>query len=237
MTNTQTFTIRRSEERGGANHGWLNTKHSFSFARYFDPAHMGFRSLRVINQDIIAAGGGFPTHPHDNMEIFSYILRGTLAHKDSLNNSRALKPGMIQMMSTGTGVEHSEYNPSDSEEAEILQIWIKPSKQNLTPSYTEWEPNEEQSKQAKMLIISEDGRQNSATIHQDAAIYKLQIKAGESVDHTLQSGRGLWIQLISGSLEIGEHELKPGDAINTEDAGDIIINSRDGAEAILFDLK
>lgn len=237
MITKQEFTIRRSDERGGANHGWLNTKHSFSFANYFDPKHMGFRSLRVINQDIIAGGGGFPTHPHENMEIFSYILSGALAHKDSMGNSRTLTPGMIQLMSAGSGVTHSEFNPSPTEPAHLLQIWIHPSKQNLTPSYTEWQPNEEQSKQSKALIISEDGRDQSATIHKDVSIYKLQLKADESISHELAEGRGMWLQMIKGSLTIDEHTIHAGDAISTEHAGNINIKSLESTEAILFDLK
>jgi hypothetical protein len=237
MTATQVLTVRKSDERGAANHGWLETKHSFSFAQYFDPDHMGFRSLRVINQDIIAAGGGFPTHPHENMEIFSYILSGALSHKDSMGNSRKLTPGMIQLMSAGSGVTHSEFNPSPEESASLLQIWIQPSKQNLTPSYTEWEPNEEQRKLPKALIISEDGREQSATIHQDISIYKLLLSPDETTSHELAEGRGMWIQLIKGSLIVGDIKLIAGDAISTEDAGHVKITALESAEALLFDLK
>ena len=173
MNKTQTFTVRRSVDRGAADHGWLKARHSFSFADYYDPDHMGFRSLRVINQDIIATNGGFPTHPHQNMEIFSYITAGALSHKDSMGNSATIKPGMIQLMSAGSGVTHSEFNPSDTEEARLLQIWIQPSEQNIEPSYTDWTPDDQGNVDSKALIISEDGRDHSATIHQDASIYKL----------------------------------------------------------------
>lgn len=237
MTTTQTFNVRRSNERGSANHGWLQAKHSFSFGHYFDPQYMGFRSLRVINQDIIAPSGGFPTHPHNNMEIFSYILWGALSHKDSMGNSKKLTPGMIQLMSAGSGVTHSEFNPSSTESASLLQIWIQPSQQNLTPSYTEWQPNEEQSQLPKALIISEDGREQSATIHQDVSIYKLQLNAEESTSHDLTEGRGMWIQLIKGSLKVGDITLEAGDAISTEDAGNVEITALETAEALLFDLN
>ena len=168
MTTKQNITVRRSEERGHANHGWLDSYHSFSFARYYDPAHMGFRSLRVINQDVVAPGGGFPTHPHDNMEIFSYVLRGALSHEDSMGNRKTLHPGEIQLMSAGSGITHSEFNHSASEPVELLQIWLTPAKRNLTPTYTEWRPSEEQANASKTLLISPDGREHSATIHQDA---------------------------------------------------------------------
>jgi quercetin 2,3-dioxygenase len=237
MKTTQTFTIRRSHERGTANHGWLQAKHSFSFGHYFDPQHMGFRSLRVINQDIIAPGGGFPTHPHENMEIFSYILWGALSHKDSMGNSKKLTPGMIQLMSAGSGVTHSEFNPSSEESASLLQIWIHPSKKNLTPSYTEWQPNELQLKLPKALIISQNGREQSATIHQDVSIYKLQLSADEITSHELAEGRGMWIQVIKGSLKIGDITLEAGDAISSEDAGSIEITALEATEALLFDLN
>lgn len=236
MTTKQLFKIRRSEERGGEDHGWLKPKHSFSFANYYDPEHMGFRSLRVINEDIIAGGSGFPTHPHANMEIFSYILSGALAHKDSMGNSATLKPGMIQLMSAGSGVTHSEYNPSPKEPAHLLQIWSQPNEQNLTPSYTEWEPNQQQNDLKKALIISENGREQSATIHQDVSIYKIQLNANETISHTLEPDRGIWIQLIKGSLTIGEHTIHAGDAISTEDPGNIEIAALKSSEAILFDL-
>ena len=237
METKQVFTIRRSDERGTANHGWLLAKHSFSFAQYFDPEHMSFRSLRVINQDRIAEGGGFPTHPHENMEIFSYVLSGALSHEDSMGNSRKLTPGMIQLMSAGSGVSHSEFNPSSTDSTQLLQIWILPNKQNLTPSYTEWQPNEEQRKLSKALIISADGRDQSATIHQDVSIYKLQLGANESISHELEADRGIWIQVIKGVITIDDITLQAGDAISSEDAGHVTITSLEPTEALLFDLK
>ncbi|GAA5497039.1 quercetin 2,3-dioxygenase [Rubritalea halochordaticola] len=237
MTTKQNITIRRSEERGHANHGWLDSYHSFSFARYYDPAHMGFRSLRVINQDVVAPGGGFPTHPHDNMEIFSYVLRGALSHEDSMGNRKTLHPGEIQLMSAGSGITHSEFNHSSSDPVELLQIWLTPTERNLTPSYTEWKPNEEQTNASKTLLISPDGREHSATIHQDALIYRVQLKAGESVPHELTEGRGAWLQLIKGELKFNDTLLHPGDAASTEDPGTIQLSAISDAEALLFDLN
>ena len=190
-------TLHKSSERGHADHGWLDSWHSFSFADYYNPARMGFRSLRVINQDQVAPGGGFPPHPHRDMEIFSYVVAGRLEHKDSLGNGRQLKPGEIQLMSAGTGVTHSEFNPSRNELLRFLQIWIKPGTQGLRPNYSEWRPSPETEHAAKVLVISPDGRDNSATIHQDAEIWRILIKAGESTHHDLTEDRGLWFQLHS----------------------------------------
>ena len=230
------LTLRKSSERGHANHGWLDSHHTFSFADYHDPAHMGFRSLRVINEDRVAPGGGFPTHPHRDMEIFSYVVGGALEHQDSMGNGRQLQPGQIQLMSAGSGVAHSEFNPSRSEPAHFLQIWIKPRAQGLTPSYTEWHPSPESENSAKVLVISPDGRKNSATIHQDADIYRVRLTAGESAGHDLKSGRGLWLQLISGKLAVGGSVLEPGDAVSSETAGLFEITASEDAEALLFDL-
>jgi redox-sensitive bicupin YhaK (pirin superfamily) len=231
------LTLRKSSERGHANHGWLDSHHTFSFADYYDPAHMGFRSLRVINEDRIAPGSGFPTHPHRDMEIFSYVLEGALEHKDSMGNGRQLMPGQIQLMSAGSGVAHSEFNPSRSEPGHFLQIWIKPRAQGLTPSYTEWHPTPEIENTAKVLVISPDGRENSATIHQDADIYRIRLKAGQSVPHELAPGRGAWFQLIKGGVTLNGTPLAAGDAASTEDAGPLSITATEDAEALLFDLK
>ncbi len=233
---TKPFTIRRSSERGHANHGWLDTYHTFSFADYYDPAHMGFRSLRVIIQDIVAPGAGFPTHPHREMEIFSYVVSGTIAHKDSMGNGRELQPGQIQLMSAGTGVTHSEFNPSRTEPLLLLQIWIQPNQNRLEPSYTEWHPPADSENNSKVLVISADGRENSATIHQDADIYRVKLKAGDSITHNLTNGRGLWLQLIKGELMTHEISLFPGDAASTEIPGTATFSATKDAEALLFDL-
>lgn len=233
---TKSLTIRRSAERGHANHGWLDSYHTFSFADYYDPAHMGFRSLRVINQDIVAPGAGFPTHPHREMEIFSYVVSGTIAHKDSMGNGRELKPGQIQLMSAGTGVTHSEFNPSRTEPLHLLQIWIQPNQNRLQPSYTEWHPSADSETNPKVLVISPDGRENSATIHQDADVYRVKLKAGESITHDLTNGRGLWFQLIQGNVDVNGIGLNPGDAASSESADIYTFTAKDDVEALLFDL-
>lgn len=235
-TNTSKFTIRKSAERGHARHGWLDSKHSFSFADYYDPAHMGFRSLRVINQDKVSPGAGFPTHPHRDMEIFSYVLQGALAHKDSLGNGRELQPGQIQLMSAGSGVTHSEFNPSKSDPLHFLQIWIMPEEKGLEPAYTEWHPSPESESASKVLVISPDGRGDSATIRQDVDVYRLLLKKGEAATHDLRTGRGLWLQLISGSLTDGEITIDAGDAISTEAPGKFEFTANEDVEALLFDL-
>lgn len=233
---TPTIQVRRSRERGHFDHGWLDTRHSFSFGHYYDPAHMGFRSLRVINQDVVAPGGGFPTHPHDNMEIFSYVLRGALSHEDSMGHRRTLHPGEIQIMSAGRGVTHSEFNHSPDEEVELLQIWIHPNQRDLDPRYAEWTPREAQASAAKALVISPDGREQSALIHQDAFVYRIKLAAGESVSHELAAGRGAWLQVIKGEVKLHESALAGGDAASTEQAGTIHISAQSPAEALLFDL-
>ena len=229
---------RKSASRGQTAHGWLKSQHSFSFADYHDPKHMGFRSLRVINQDVVAPGSGFPTHSHKNMEIFSYVLDGTLKHQDSLGNGRELKPGQIQLMSAGSGVSHSEFNPSASEPLHFLQVWIKPSELGLEPSYTEWQPVSNANNSPKILIISPDDGANSATIHQDARIYRIRFKPNEFATHQLDEGRGLWLQTITGNIRLSDTELAPGDAASAEEAGLYTLRAGESAaEALLFDLR
>ncbi len=231
------ITLRKSKDRGSADHGWLKSLHTFSFADYYDPEHMGFRTLRVINQDHIAPGTGFPTHPHRDMEIFSYVLEGALEHRDSMGNGRVLKPGQIQLMSAGHGVTHSEYNPSRTEGSHFLQIWIHPSERSLEPSYTEWHPTEEMVHQPKVLVISSDGRDGSALIHQDADIFRLKLRAGASVHHDLAPDRGLWLQVIRGPVSLNGVPLLNGDAASTEKTGHYDIYADGEAEALLFDLR
>ena len=229
--------VRKSEDRGQADFGWLDSRHSFSFGEYNDPAHMGFRSLRVINQDRVAAGGGFPTHPHRDMEIFSYVMEGALQHADSMGNGRTLKPGQIQLMSAGRGVTHSERNPSDRDGAHFLQIWIQPRARGLVPSYTEWHPQPEHAQAAKVLVISADGRNGSAIIHQDADVYRVRLKAGEKLFHELMSGRGLWLQVITGQVTLNGTLLHAGDGGSTEVAGAHALLAQEESEALLFDLR
>ena len=236
-TTATELNLRRADERGHADHGWLNSHHTFSFGDYYDPAHMGFRSLRVINDDRVAPGMGFGTHPHRDMEIFSYVLEGTLEHKDSTGNGRQLKPGQIQLMSAGRGITHSEFNPSDAEPLHFLQIWIQPRKLGLTPSYTEWHPKPERADAAKVLVISPDGRDGSATIHQEADIYRIRLKPGQTVMHELKRGRGAWVQIAEGALSFNGVELTTGDGASSEEAGTLTLAATRQTEAILFDLK
>jgi quercetin 2,3-dioxygenase len=231
-----TITLRKAHDRGHADHGWLDTWHTFSFADYHDRAHMGFRSLRVINDDTIAPGVGFPTHPHRDMEIFSYILSGALEHKDSMGNGRVLRPGQIQLMSAGRGVTHSEFNPSATEGARLLQIWIRPRATGLPPGYTEWHPQPEHDAAPKVLVISPDGREGSAVIHQDADIYRLRLAPGQSVTHALRPGRGAWVQIAEGALHLNDTALVTGDGASTEDAGALTFTAVKQTEALLFDL-
>lgn len=234
---TTALTFRRSGERGHVNHGWLDSRFTFSFADYYDPAHMGFRSLRVINDDRIAPGGGFPTHPHRDMEIFSYVLAGQLAHRDSMGNARVLLPGQIQLMSAGAGVTHSEFNPSTTEPAHLLQIWIQPRQRGLAPRYTEWTPSLDQEASPKVLVISSDGRDGSATIAQDAEIHRIKLQPGESTTHFLAPGRGLWLHLIRGHAEINGEGVNPGDAASSERSGIFTLAATtEAVEALLFDL-
>jgi len=236
-TTVTELNIRRAGEHGQADHGWLQSAHSFSFADYFDPAHMGFRSLRVINDDRIAPGMGFGTHPHRDMEIFSYVLEGALEHKDSMGHGRVLKPGQIQLMSAGRGVTHSEFNHSPGAPLHFLQIWIQPRQRGLTPGYTEWQPIAEQASAPKLLIISPDGRDRSATIHQDADIYRLRLQPGQTATHDLKAGRGAWLQIAQGVLDFNGIELRTGDGASLEDAGTLTFAALQPTEALLFDLN
>lgn len=235
-TTSQNLKIRHADERGHADHGWLDSRHTFSFADYYNPAHMGFRSLRVINDDRVAPGGGFPTHPHRDMEIFSYVLQGRLAHQDSMGNKRELKPGEIQLMRAGSGVTHSEFNPSSTEEVRLLQIWIMPAERGLQPAYTEWTPPAVAS--PKTLVISPDGREGSAQIAQDAAIHLIHAKAHSVIPHDLAAGRGMWLHVIRGAATLAENTLLPGDAASLEEPAALEIHAGDeGLEALLFDLR
>jgi hypothetical protein len=233
---TSEITVRRASERGLADHGWLCSRHTFSFADYYDPAHMGFRSLRVINDDIVAAGRGFPEHPHRDMEIFSYVLEGALAHRDSLGNERVLQPGQIQLMSAGTGVRHSEFNPSATEPTHFLQIWIQPREQGLKPSYTEWHPSPQNADDPKVLVISPDGRDGSAGIQQDAEIYRILLEPGQSLQHEVREGRGVWLQIAEGSLVLNGITLSTGDAAATEESGTLTLTANSRTNALIFDL-
>lgn len=229
--------IRKSSDRGSTSHGWLESKHTFSFAEYDDPQHAGFRSLKVINDDLLAPGRGFNPHPHRDMEIFSYVLAGELEHRDSMGNGRILQPGQVQLMSAGTGVMHSEFNPSDSESTRFLQVWIVPNRRGLVPAYTEWHPKPEHSSHSKVLIISPDGRDQSAVIRQDAEVFRIRLEPGESVTHELIAGRGLWLHVVGGTLQANGIQLHDGDSVSSDSPGQLTIRAVCQAEALLFDLK
>lgn len=229
--------VRKSGDRGLSHRGWLKSAHTFSFGDYHDPEHMGFRTLRVINQDRVAPGSGFPTHGHRDMEIFSYVLDGSMKHHDSMDNTRVLCPGQIQLMSAGTGITHSEFNASESDPLHFLQIWIEPKVHGLPPSYTEWHAHPGSEFQPKVLVISPDGRENSALIHQNAEVYRIRLSPGESVEHHLRPGRGLWLQVIHGPLFLNDVQLASGDGAQCEECGPFTLRAVDEpAEALLFDL-
>ncbi len=228
--------LRKSEARGHLNFGWLDTFHTFSFGEYYDPNHMGFRELRVINEDRVAPGKGFGTHPHRDMEIVTYVLQGALEHKDSMGNGSVIRPGDVQRMSAGTGVTHSEFNSSPTEEVHLLQIWILPQKAGLTPSYEQKNfPNSSKEGVLK-LIASEDGREGSVRLHQDVSLYASILKAGKTLDYSLHSKRFAWIQMIRGELEIGEFVLKAGDGASVENEEKIVLKAKQDSEILLFDL-
>jgi quercetin 2,3-dioxygenase len=230
--------VRRGKERGHADHGWLNTYHTFSFSDYYDPKHMGFRSLRVINEDWVQPGRGFGTHGHQDMEIITYVLEGALSHKDSMGNASAIRPGEVQRMSAGTGVRHSEYNPSPAEPVHLLQIWIQPNQQGLEPSY-EQKAFSYQEKLGKLrLVASEDGREGSVRIHQDASLYATILTKQASVLHQLEPDRHAYVHVASGSVLLNGKPLRAGDgaALTSEKIELLGTNDDEPAEILLFDL-
>jgi len=229
------ITIRKSEDRGHFNHGWLDTYHTFSFDQYYDPGHMQWRSLRVINEDRVAAGQGFPTHSHRDMEIITYILEGALEHRDSMGNGSVIRPGDVQRMTAGTGVSHSEFNPSKSEPVHLLQIWILPNAQDLTPGYEEKNFPETERAGKLRLIASNDASDGSVELRQDARVYTSILEAGQSVEHALADNRYAWLQIARGTVKLNELEMKQGDgAAISRETLNIIADDR--AELLLFDL-
>jgi len=231
-----TLMLRKSEERGGANFGWLNSKHTFSFGDYHDPRHMGFGPLRVINDDRVAPGGGFPTHPHSDMEIVSYVLQGALEHKDSLGTGSVIRPGDVQRMSAGTGIRHSEFNASKSEPVHFLQIWIIPERKGLPASYEQKAFDDAEKRGQLRLVGSRDGRDGSVTIHQDVDLYATLLAKGERVTHELPAGRSAWIQVARGSVTLNGLALKDGDGVATSTAGELRLDGVESAEVLLFDM-
>lgn len=228
--------LRKANERGHFDHGWLNTFHAFSFSDYYDPAHMGFRSLRVINDDRVAPGQGFGMHGHRDMEIITYVLDGALAHRDSLGNGSMLRPGELQHMTAGTGVRHSEFNPSDTDEVHLYQIWLVPNRTGLTPSYEQKAFPEEERRASLRLVASPTGERGSLTIHQDARIYLSTLQAGETVAHVLQPGRHAWLQVLRGQVALNGLSLAAGDGAALSAEAKVEITGQDNAEVMLFDL-
>jgi len=226
--------VRRSRDRGHANHGWLDSYHSFSFADYHDPAHMGFRSLRVINEDRVAGGQGFGTHPHRDMEIITYMLEGELAHRDSMGNGRTIKTGQVQGMSAGTGITHSEFNALKDKEAHLLQIWIMPNAKNVTPAYGEWNPSGAE-KSGWALVASEDGN-GHIKIHQDAKLYLAIAEAGKTLDIPIQKGRYGWLQIAKGEAHINGENLQQGDGVAFSGGDTTSVKMIQNGELLLFDL-
>jgi quercetin 2,3-dioxygenase len=228
--------IRRAEERGQASYGWLNTHYTFSFANYYDPEHLGFRALRVINDDVVAPGGGFDTHPHRDMEIITYVLSGALEHKDSLNNGRVIRAGELQYMAAGTGVLHSEFNPSPSEPVHLLQIWIVPERKGLKPQYAERTGSELPGGRLN-LVASKGGREDSIAMNQDADLYLAKLAPGESVTHTLRQDRHAWVHVAEGEVTLNGTSLRAGDGAAVSEENVLTLTSSTPAQVLLFDLN
>ena len=230
------ITIRPSAERGGGNHGWLDTKHTFSFSDFWDPKWMGFRSLRVINEDRVAPNTGFPTHPHRDMEIITYVLSGKLEHKDSLGTGSVIFPGDGQRMTAGSGIRHSEFNPSTTEPVHLLQIWILPERAALPPSYEQKSFPEAEKRGKLRLIASRDANHGSVKINQDAELYVSLLKPGEEVSHEFGAGRYGWLQVARGAVEVNGKKLIQGDGAAISEEKSLTINGEEDAEVLLFDL-
>ncbi len=229
-------TIRRADERGHLDHGWLDTWHTFSFGSYLDPKHMGFRALRVINDDRVEPGMGFGTHGHRDMEIITYVLDGALAHKDSMGNGSVIRPGNVQKMSAGRGVTHSEFNASESEPVHLLQIWILPDETGIQPSYEEAQFTADDKRGRLRLIASPEGRDGSVTIRADARVFATLLSGAERVIHDLAPGRHAWIHVATGSVLVDGESLAAGDAIAISGPGEISIEGLEEGEVLLFDL-
>ena len=227
--------IRKSNERGHAEHGWLDSYHTFSFAGYHDPQWMGYRSLRVINDDLVMPGMGFGTHPHRDMEIITYILSGALEHKDSMGNGRVIKVGDVQYMAAGTGVQHSEFNPSKDEAVHLLQIWIQPDARGVKPRYAE--KSFQHAETGKLhLVASKAGRAGSIAIHQEADLWLAKLDAGQSVSHTLAQGRHAWLHVAEGEIVLNGQTLAGGDAAAVDDGSELQLSAGKPAQVLVFDL-
>jgi redox-sensitive bicupin YhaK (pirin superfamily) len=230
------ITLRRSEERGHANHGWLDSYHSFSFARYYDPEHMGYSVLRVINEDVVAGGQGFGMHPHRDMEIVTYMLKGAIQHRDSLGNGSVIKAGDVQRMTAGTGIVHSEFNASASEDAHLLQIWLLPERNNLTPGYEEKHFDAAEKQDRWKLIASRGGIGGSLHINQDVSLYASVISEGKTLDYAIEADRRLYIQVARGRIRLNDMLLEAGDAAKVDALDAVKVEAQEEAEILLFDL-
>jgi quercetin 2,3-dioxygenase len=231
------ITVRPAAERGTANLGWLDSRHTFSFGHYYDSKHMGFGPLRVINEDRVQPGGGFATHGHRDMEIISYVLEGALEHRDSIGTGSVIRPGDVQVMSAGTGIRHSEFNHSDREPVHFLQIWVVPERQGLPPRYDQKTFLESERRGQLRLVASPDGRDGSLVIHQDTEIYNALLDSGDAVTHDLKSGRKSWVQVIRGAIEVNGTATNSGDGVALEDEAVLSVTSRaDDSEILVFDL-
>ena len=228
--------IRRAGERGHFNFGWLDTSHTFSFGSYHDPRFMGFRTLRVINEDRVTPGDGFPTHPHRDMEIITYVIEGALEHKDSMGNGSVIHPGDVQRMSAGTGVTHSEYNASKAESVHLMQIWILPEAPGLKPGYEQKTFTEEDKRGKLRLVASRDGRDGSVKVAQDVSLYASVLDAGEEVSLEVKDGRHAWVQVVRGSVRLNDQALEAGDGAATAGRGALAIEAGARAEVLVFDL-
>ncbi len=228
--------IRKSEDRGKFNYNWLNSAHTFSFSNYYDPNFMGFRNLRVINEDQIKGGGGFPTHSHKDMEIITYVISGGLSHKDSMNNSSIIQPGEVQIMSAGTGITHSEFNYSHTDLVHLLQIWIIPNQIGLNPGYDQRKFNYSQKENQLKLIISPQGKNDSIIIHQDVNIYASVLNSGEQIEYNITNQRYGWVQVIKGKMLINDLEINSGDGVAIQGEDNIVFIGQNPTEFLLFDL-
>ncbi len=228
--------IRRSGERGHFDHGWLNTYHTFSFADYYDPQFMGFRTLRVMNEDRVQAGAGFGTHGHRDMEVISYVLEGALEHRDSLGNGSVLRPGMFQRMTAGTGVEHSEFNGSQTEPVHFYQIWIRPERAGLAPGYEEKRFSDDEKHNRLRLVASRDGREGSLVVHQDVEIRLGVLEEEHEIAYPLREGRHAWVQVLRGRVELDGETLAAGDGAAISESAGLTIRGLDEAEIMVFDL-
>lgn len=230
------ITVRKSNERGASNFGWLDSKHTFSFGHYYDPRNMGFGALRVINEDVVSGGAGFGTHPHDNMEIISYVLDGALAHKDSLGTGSVIRPGDVQRMTAGTGIAHSEFNASKQNPVHFLQIWVLPEKRGLEPGYEQKSFPADARKGRLQLVGARDGRDGAVTIHQDLDLFVANLDKGDAVRHALRPRRKAWVQVTRGAITVNGTAVNQGDGAALIDESEVAIAANDNAEVLVFDL-